>query len=239
MAKNKKKFQLFALLGFPLSHTLSPPMHNAALKKLHMRGMYVPFEIAPTHVVIVPLTDSPELIKKAKKIHQQLEKKGIRVVTDDSSKRPGAKYYHWETRGVPLRIEIGSREVAGNNLTIARRDTGKKEQIKDSELNNYLKTVGKNILDNLRSQAESDFKGKVKNASTLAEVSKILDKGGIARANFFSMGKEGTRAAEEVYEKTNGGEIRGTWHGKNEKPKGKCFYTGKEAKHVVYIARAH
>ena len=88
------------------------------------RGVVFPSSIAPYQVVIVPIvsqTSGPLALDAARNLADRLKARGVRVHVDDSDDRPGAKYYLWESRGVPLRIEIGPREAAAGTVTAVNR----------------------------------------------------------------------------------------------------------------------
>jgi prolyl-tRNA synthetase len=97
------------------------------------RGLRLPPRIAPQQVVIVPILrhdDRADLLRAAAAVAGELRAAGVRVRVDDRPEyRPGFKFNEWECRGVPLRIEIGDRDLAAAGVTIARRDTGDKQQI--------------------------------------------------------------------------------------------------------------
>jgi prolyl-tRNA synthetase len=88
------------------------------------RGVVFPTSIAPYQVVIVPIVSQnsgPIALDAARALADRISAKGVRVRVDDSEDRPGAKYYLWESRGVPVRVEIGPREAAAGTITIVNR----------------------------------------------------------------------------------------------------------------------
>ena len=91
------------------------------------RGLRLPPGVAPHQVVIVPIGDVEET---AVTIAGELRAAGVRVRVDDRPEhRPGFKFHEWELKGVPLRIELGARDLASGTVTVARRDTGEKQQV--------------------------------------------------------------------------------------------------------------
>lgn len=105
-----------------------------ALISLHNdgKGIILPPDIAPIQIVIVPIVSKqePEAVdNKSREILAQLKEAGFRVHLDDRDLRPGNKYYDWELKGVPLRIELGARDIKNGVITTARRDTGEKGQV--------------------------------------------------------------------------------------------------------------
>ncbi len=115
------------------------------------RGLVLPPRVAPIQVVIVPIIfsstgDTPsEKVKEAcNAIYNELKGAGIRVFLDDSPDRPGAKYYYWEMKGVPLRIELGPRDLTNVSCTFVRRDNFAKRQV---PLNTVVQSVNKTLDD--------------------------------------------------------------------------------------------
>jgi prolyl-tRNA synthetase len=97
------------------------------------RGLLLPPRVAPQQVVIVPILredEDADVLHAAAALADELRGAGVRVRVDDRPEhRPGFKFNEWELKGVPLRVEIGSRDLAEGAITLARRDTGGKEQI--------------------------------------------------------------------------------------------------------------
>ena len=101
------------------------------------KGLVLPPRVAPTQVVIVPIPNSKlppaevaALLAAAARLEAQLAAAGVRVRTDARENyTPGWKYNHWELKGVPLRVELGPRDMAAEKAVLARRDTGAKEEV--------------------------------------------------------------------------------------------------------------
>lgn len=203
------------------------------------KGLKFPFEIAPKQVIIVPIMmeKEPKVLVKAKEIYNKLESAGYRVEIDVTDKRPGEKYYYWEMKGVPLRIEVGPRDLAENKLMLYRRDTETKVSILESDLLSEVAKNGKELSASLKAKASSDFEGLIKDVNNIEEIKSIVGTG-IARANFCSVEKDG-EACAEVVEKETGGKIRGTRIDVTDKLIGNCncVVCGKKATKVVYIAK--
>ncbi len=203
------------------------------------KGLKFPFEIAPKQVIIIPvmMEKEPKVLVKAKEIYDKLESAGYRVEIDASDKRPGEKYYFWEMKGVPIRIEVGPRDLAANKLMLYRRDTEVKTLIDEKDLLKEIAKNGMELSENLRNKASLSFEGLIKDVNNIEEVKSIVGTG-IARANFCSVEKDG-EACAEIVEKETGGKIRGTRIDVKEKLIGdsKCVVCGKKATKVVYIAK--
>lgn len=203
-------------------------------------GLRFPFEIAPVQVIITPIAADKDkgVMKKAHTLREKLFDAGYRAEVDTSGKHSGEMFYYWEMKGVPLRIELGPKEAKEKKLTIFRRDTGKKDKIKETEMMKYLEKIAPAITKNLRGQADHYFKGLFTDAKDAKHAKKLLDERKIVRANFCSTEMDGLKCAEQVEKKLTA-EIRGTRIDAEEKPKGKCIFCGKEAKDVVYIGRSY
>jgi prolyl-tRNA synthetase len=102
----------------------------AALISMHgdEKGLALPWEIAPVQVVVVPilLGDKAKVLEAAESIKQRLLAACVRVQLDATDERPGSKFYKWEMKGVPIRVEIGPRDLDKGVVTLARRDGAKK-----------------------------------------------------------------------------------------------------------------
>jgi prolyl-tRNA synthetase len=102
------------------------------------KGLIIPPEVAPIQVVIIPIIfkgKERDVLQACTTLHEQLLKEGVRSHIDDREITPGNKYYDWELKGVPLRIEIGPKDIEKNELTMVRRDLSKKKStpLKDAK----------------------------------------------------------------------------------------------------------
>lgn len=204
------------------------------------KGLRFPFEIAPKQIVIVPVAfeKDSKVLKKAEELKEKLECSGYRTELDSSDSTAGEKFYFWEMKGVPFRIEIGPKELKEKSLQIYRRDSGKKEKVSESSLLKWIEKYSKEYSKNLKHQADEKFHGFIKDANSKEEVSSIIEGNSIVRCGFCSVSRDGEKCAEEV-EKDFGARVRGTRVDKKEFPKGNCIICGKQAKNVVYIAREY
>ncbi|MHC1565300.1 MAG: proline--tRNA ligase [Candidatus Syntropharchaeales archaeon] len=158
----------------------------AALISVHgdKKGLVLPPEVAPYQVVIVPIVFSDErkaeILDAAGSLLLRLKEEGIRVVLDDRDERPGAKYYRWEQKGVPLRVEIGPKDLDEGVYTLARRDGNPKSKVRFDEIFDRIKTTFEDIHANIQKNAEEAFKSKIKDCRTFDEI-KDATKSGVAR----------------------------------------------------------
>lgn len=101
------------------------------------KGLVLPPDVAPYQIVIVPILAKgivEEVTQQACEVKDELAKAGLRTKLDDRDVRPGSKFYDWEIKGVPLRLEIGSRDIKQGVVTYARRDSGEKGTVKRTDL---------------------------------------------------------------------------------------------------------
>ncbi|MFA4960440.1 MAG: proline--tRNA ligase [Candidatus Pacearchaeota archaeon] len=204
-------------------------------------GLIIPFSIAPVQVIVVP--HYSEKNKKAiearvEAIRELFFENNIECEIDDSDKRPGEKFFFWEMKGVPFRIEIGDKELELGELTVFIRDTKEKIKIKVENLVEDIKNLGAEFDVRLKTKADEFFKDKILDCKNKDEIKSALDSGKIARFNFCSTEKEGKDCAEFI-EKELAARVMGTRAEKKEKAKGKCAFCGKEAQVVVYAGKSY
>ena len=192
-------------------------------------GLVLPPKIAPRQVVIVPIGDDEKVLNLSNQILEKLKSAGIVTFADLTEKSPGFKFAEHEVNGIPVRIEIGKRDLENNFITLARRDTREKINV---DANCDIVEVVKNLLDdiqnNLYNKALKRRNELTYDCKTLEEVEKIMNtKPGFVRAMWC-----GEEACELKMK-----EIRGTKSRcilENEKPiSDKCVVCGKKAKHLV------
>ncbi len=206
-------------------------------------GLILPYTVAPIQVVIVPIPykeREEDVLEKCRKVEKLLKKKGVRTFLDDRDETPGNKFYFWEMKGVPVRIEIGPRDVDNGTVTICKRYNREKIQVKDEELMEVLEKVFEDIMNYLRERSREKLEKSIVNVKTLDELKEAIGKGLIARAPFCSIEMDGYKCAQYIKENI-GGEVRGIKFQEKETPeKGdKCIVCGKEAKYIVYIAKSY
>jgi prolyl-tRNA synthetase len=203
------------------------------------KGLVLPPRIAPTQVVIVPIpykgTDADLITVKTKEIQEKLQKSGISTVLDDRMEyTPGWKFNEWELKGVPIRIEIGPRDIKQKQVMLVRRDNRERIAIKEEEtVTTVLKTL-EEIQNNLFNKAKKLLEENITTVKTYDEFKNVLqDKGGFLRASWC-----GNSKCEEKIKDETGATIRVVPFEK-ERPFSKCVHCGEEAKEVVYFARSY
>ena len=209
----------------------------AALISVHGdgKGLVFPPEVAPVQVAVIPIIfgNSEDIIKACSDLAELLKKSGIRVALDTGDERPGAKYYRWEMKGVPVRVEIGPRDLKNNVATIVRRDNGNKET---APLANIVEEVRKRfeaIHKSLLEKAEKSLKERIFDCNTLDEVKQNIQKG-IARIAWCGERECGLSMEEAV-----GAGILGVPEGDLGKGAGKCPVCGKETEDMAIMAKTY
>lgn len=205
------------------------------------KGLIFPFEIAPVQVIIVPILKSgheEKIHAKCESLRFLLDKEGLRVRIDYSENSPGWKFNHWEMRGVPIRLELGPRDMENRQVVLARRDTGQKSTIPEKEIYPTIKEMGASLTHNLIRKADAWFGSMLHDAKDMRSLESELQKGGFVRVSFCSRENEGRRCAEKIKEKLRA-EVRGTRADVHEIAKGNCIVCGKKANVVVYVGRQY
>jgi len=149
------------------------------------RGLCLPPGVAPIQVVVVPIPfkEKKEPVQQvATSVVNELTAAGLRAHLDDRDLRPGNKFYHWERRGVPVRLEIGPADIEKNQVIAVRRDTGKKQAIPRQALTTKVKQLMDEVSDDQRERAWKSFNELIREASDAKEIKHIIEKkGGIVR----------------------------------------------------------
>jgi prolyl-tRNA synthetase len=203
------------------------------------KGLVLPPKVAPIQVVIVPIpykgSEAPAIMTKAKELHKKLETKGIAVILDDRQEyTPGWKFNEWELKGVPIRVEIGPRDIKQKHVMLARRDTLQKTTAKEEEAVETITNLLEDIQTSLLNKAKKTLEESITTVETYEQFKKTLeDKGGFIRASWCS-----DSTCEQNIKDETGATIR-TVPFKKEKTFSKCFHCGKEATEVVYFARSY
>ena len=192
------------------------------------RGLVLPPKIAPKQVCIIPIKNDEKLIDISEKINESLKSKGISSYIDYSDKSAGFKFAASEVNGIPLRIEIGPRDLENNEVTVVRRDTLEKENVKLNDIVNVSMQLLDKIQDNLYEKALKNLKDKTYDASTLKEVEEIMNN----HPGFVNAYWCGDNECELKMKEIKGTKSRCITESKDYEYE-KCIVCGKNAKHKV------
>src|ERR671920_1763631 len=143
------------------------------------RGLRLPPRIAPTQAVIVPIwrgKNKGEVRREAEALYEELKTSGIRMEVDlDEEHSPGWKFNEHELRGVPVRMELGPKDIEKNQVVLARRDTGEKEFAARAGLAQRLRALLAEIQDNMLRQATEFRDANTRRAETYEEFKEIIE----------------------------------------------------------------
>jgi prolyl-tRNA synthetase len=210
----------------------------AALISMHgdERGLVLPPAVAPVQVVIVPITigkRKDEVVSAAREIESLLCAAGVRVKVDLRELRPGAKYYYWEMRGVPLRLEVGPRDIDAGQVTAVTR-LGEKTAIpRDSLLEGVTGTLIR-FTSSLMQRAEDHVRSRIRVVPGMDELSAAVEDG-VAIITW--CGERGCADRIEAFVNASvlGTEVRSDFV--SGEP-GKCISCGKDGKGAL-VGRAY
>lgn len=199
-------------------------------------GLVLPPKIAPTQVVIVPIASHKDgVMENATKIYEDLKTKGIRVKLDDSDKTPGFKFNESEVQGIPLRIEVGPRDLENNEVTFAIRFTHEKENVKleniCEEVNTKLEAIQKGMLE----KATEFVNGHIYEAKTMDEMIEFAS----ANEGFIKADWCGSEECEDKIKEITGGAGSRCIPFEDKLLTGKCICCGKDAKHNVIWGKSY
>ncbi len=194
------------------------------------KGLVLPPDVAPIQVVIIPILAKgkvEEVMAEAVRLREDLKKAGVRVHLDDKDERPGSKFFNWEIKGVPLRLELGQRDIAESKVCFAVRH--------DATKGSFLRA---NVVDDVRFKLQEIMKTMNENAwkrlSTAVATIDSLENPPKKILRFGWCGEES--CGREIETKTEL-KILGTPYNKEEF-RGRCLVCGKETDKATYAARA-
>jgi len=193
------------------------------------RGLVFPPEVAPTQIVLVPIPEKgkQEIIAgEARKLRDELAAT-FRVHLDERDLRPGNKFYEWEAKGVPLRIELGPKDLQKGVVTAVRRDTMEKSTVSRGEdLTAAISKLLNAVQGNLWKREEKRLKESTVTAKDVKDFKETLNRAGWC----------GSEECGHEVENRTGMSILGT-PAKPEKFEGGCVVCGKPTKQVIYVAK--
>jgi len=202
-------------------------------------GLVIPPKLAPVQIVIIPISNSPQIEKFIADLAPKLDQNRIKI--DSSDNTPGWKFNQWELKGAPLRLEIGDKEVAENVVTIANRLTRQKQVVQVADLPRFVNRELDSFQNELFARAKQSVKSRTYTPASYDEFKQIMaEKRGYLEAFWCedpsceSSIKTETKASTRVLpleEKAK--------KGSPAKSKGKCIYCGKPAKNRWLFAQSY
>ena len=162
------------------------------------KGLIMPPRVAPIQVVIIPIVkegaDNEAIIVAARELAQQLASQGLRVMLDeDTNKTPGSKFYHWEMKGVPMRVEIGPRDLAQQQAVVVDRLTATKQIVPLADIANSMPLMLKKMQQEMFEKAKAHTKNIWYRQTKLADFAKQIDE----KSGFYQTGWCGKSECEQ------------------------------------------
>lgn len=203
-------------------------------------GLKFPPNIAPVQVVIVPISAGnwkENVLPSARNIEEKLGEEGLRVKLDEREEfTPGWKFSEWEMRGVPLRVEIGPKDIEKKQVVVVRRDTGKKENVTQASMNIKVPEILREIQKNMFEMALKFQQENTHEVKNYEEFKAIMEsKKGFIKAFWCE-----DQVCEEKIKEETMATIRIILLDQDKKAaRGKCVFCQKPTETVVYFGRAY
>ena len=202
------------------------------------KGLVLPPKLAPLQIVIVPIVfkeNKEDVTSKAKEIAKKLKAKNYSVHLDErDSYTPGWKFNEWELKGVPLRIEIGPKDIKAEQLVLVRRDTSNKITVKIKDLESKVENVLEDIQNNLFKNAKDKLARSIVEVHSMDELVKAVKQKKMPKALFCTS----TECEDCIKDKTEGATCRCIPF-EQKSAKGKCIQCGKEAKSWALFGKGY
>ena len=196
------------------------------------RGLVLPPVVAPVQAILIPIAAKKEgVLEAVAALRERLAAADIRVDSDVSDNSPGWKFNEWEMKGVPLRIELGPRDIEAGKMVLVRRDTHEKIEADLANAETVVKELLAKIQKNLYELAKQNKERRVVNATNMEEIL-----AGVENGNFVKAGWCGCRECEDKIKEKTAASSRVIAEGETAET---CACCGKKAEKVVYFARAY
>ncbi len=200
------------------------------------KGLILPPNVAENKAVIVPILfdeTKEKVLKEAKIIEKNLEKYSP-ILDDREDYSPGWKFNEWEMKGIPIRIEIGPKDLEKNQAVLVRRDSSEKETVKLNEISSKVSSILKDIQNSLYKKAEKKLKESITEADDWKSFLEKIKNKKMVLAPFCSSGE----CEDQIKEKSDG--VKSICI-PLEQPKkiDKCVHCGKEGKVICYFAKSY
>lgn len=200
-------------------------------------GLILPPFVAPIQVIIIPIQNKNTIVQKmVNNCFKQLKNNNIRVKVDDSDcHTPGWKFAEWEMKGVPIRIEIGLRDIEKKIITLVKRNDNKKILIKPEELNEKIIETLKTIHNEMYQKSQKKLNENIFQVKNLEELKKIMNQGGYAKT--FWCGQE--NCENKIKELTTATLRCILFKDKKNINHGECVVCNKKSDKLVLFAKSY
>ncbi|WP_046215396.1 proline--tRNA ligase [Paenibacillus wulumuqiensis] len=202
------------------------------------RGLALPPKVAPKQVMIIPIGPPKTrdlVVGRADELFAELKKAGVRVGIDDRADvRPGWKFNEYEMRGIPVRLEVGPRDIENGVCVLVSRISGEKKQVPLENIVAEVQAMLDQVQEEMYARALAFREENMHVIDTLDEMKAIMEE----KRGFFIAGWDGTEETERQVKEETGATIRNIPF-QLDVQKDKCLVTGQPAKHTVVFARAY
>ena len=201
------------------------------------KGLILPPKVAPIQVVIVPIykdKDAQAVKDRAREIGAELKNAGVRAQVDDRDEyTSGWKFNEWEMKGVPLRINVGPRDIEKGQVEFVRRDNREKALVSNGEMAKTARALLDGVQDGLFAKAKMLLESYISKPASYEEFKSVIEtRGGFAQAGWC-----GAQECEEKIKEETGADIRVIPF--DQPAAGTCIYCGKQAAKVAMFGRAY
>ncbi len=203
------------------------------------KGLILPPKIAPFQIIIIPIygneEDKKKVLEKVEVMKDKLESENISYKVDDREGRPGFKYFEWERKGVPVRIEIGPKDVEKNSVVVVERLGGKKDFVPDKNFISHIKESLDNIQNTLLEKSKNFRLENTREVVDYSEFKKVMENE-IGFIHAYHCGKKDCE--EKIKEETNASTRCIPFESVNDKS-GLCIKCNEAAQYKVLFAKAY
>ncbi len=203
------------------------------------QGLVIPPKLAPNKVVIIPIFKSEsqkeKVISYAKEVFNMLPKEWNTIFDNREQYTPGWKFNEWELKGIPVRLEIGPRDIEGNNVVVVRRDNWEKIIVSKDAIKSSIESILNNIQIDLYKRALHFLQDKTKEVDSYKEFQRTIEE---EQGFVIAPWGDDRKAEEELQEETKA-TIRIIPFENKIKPGDKCIKTGKPAKYKALFAKSY
>ncbi len=200
------------------------------------KGLVLPPKMAPIQIIITTIfakEKDKEIFEIADLIYKELEEGNIKVKTDKRDLTPGEKFFEWEKKGIPIRIEIGAEEIKNKEVVFVNRIDGSKTKVSLNQVLIKAKEMLDQIQNSLYQNALKNQKENVKNVKNWDELVAEVSKGNFVLAYFCCKKEIEKKIKEETGITTRCIKLE------DKKTDGVCIKTGEKTQHKVYFAKAY
>ncbi len=200
------------------------------------KGLVIPPKMAPNQIVIVPILikgKEEKILKKAEEIGKKL-KKFNPIIDSREEYKPGFKFNEWELKGIPLRLEIGPKDIEKKQVIIVRRDTSEKITVKFSDIEKRLKEILEEIQDNLFKKAKENLYNNIEESDKIGKVKDLIKKKKIVLTPLCNS----IKCEDQLKSDLNGAKVLNIPDSQPTK-KSKCIICNKDANYWAYIGKSY